>query len=236
MKRKIQAALVVGAVVALFILLAPFPVSAFDVAPLQFPVLIPLNGYVSETGFPIAIRNLDVNVFPYLGVSSTLLIYNIQGLGVSGLPTDEPIVGPTYTLLGNLCLKLMLPAGSFLFTAKGGGFSFFNLSPFLMEGNLEEAIARDRGWDKASVDAEFENSLGFGWVVGGSITYYLIEELAGIFIEVLYYRGEAPLKLSGKVTGVDGGAVVADDESFSYPDVKIDFTAIEVTLGVTITI
>ena len=220
----------------LILLILPAVLSAWDIAPIQFPVLIPTNGYLSETGFPIAIRNLDVNFVPYAGISTTLLLYNIQGLGVTGLSTDKPIIGPSYTLLGNLCLKLMLPAGAFKLTAKGGGFAFYNLSPMLMKGNLEEAIAEEEGWDSAVADMDFDNTIGFGWVVGGSIAYYVLPQVAGLFLEVLYYRGGAPLNLRGKATGITGGAVVADDVSLSYPDVDIDFSGLEITLGVTLSL
>jgi hypothetical protein len=221
----------------LLLLLLPALLPAWDIAPLQFPVFIPTNGYLSETGFPIAIRNLDFNFFPYAGISTTLLLYNIQGLGVTGLPTDKPIIGPTYTLVGNLCLKLMLPIQSFLITAKGGGFAFYNLSPFLMSGNLAEAIAEDKGWDKAVVDdMSFDNVPGYGWVVGGSFTYYVIRGLGGIFLEVLYYDGEAPLNLSGTATGIKGGTVVANEVDVSYSDVKIDFSGIEIILGITLSL
>lgn len=226
-------------VVLLFVGISLVPhagLQAWEISPLQFPVLIPMGGYLSETGFPIAIRNLDFNFVPYAGVSTTLLLYNIQGLGVTGLPTDQPIVGPTYTLVGNLCLKLMLPAGAFRITAKGGGFAFYNLSPMLMTGNLADAIASDRGWDGASVDADFDNVIGFGWVVGGSITYYVVQPVAGLFLEVLYYRGGAPLNLRGDVSGINGGSVVEEDIGDLYPDVDLDFTAIEVTLGVTLSL
>jgi hypothetical protein len=220
----------------LFLALPPVVLPAWDIAPLQFPMLIPTNGYLSETGFPIAIRNLDINFFPYAGISTTLLMYNIQGLSVTGLPTDKPIIGPSYTLLGNLCLKLMLPAGAFKITAKGGGFAFYNLSPMLMTGNLEEAIADDKGWDGASADVDFDNAIGFGWVVGGSVTYYILQEVAGIFAEVLYYRGKAPLNLRGNVKGITGVSVVEEDVADSYSDVEIDFSGIEITLGITLSL
>ena len=221
--------------VLLLLLVTAALLPAWDIAPLQLPMLIPVNGYISETGFPIAIRDLDFNFFPYAGISTTLLVYNIQGLGVTGLPSDKPIIGPSYTLLGNLCLKLMLPIHSFQITAKGGGFAFYNLSPFLMKGNLDEAVAKDKGWDTASTDMEFENNIGFGWVVGGSITYYIIQELAGVFLEVLYYQGSAPLKLKGRATGTVGTTVVTDNE-LSYPDTSINFSAVEITLGITLSL
>ncbi len=223
-------------ILILLFLLLPTLLPAWDIGPLQFPVFIPANGYLSETGFPIAIRNLDFNFVRYVGISTTLLMYNIQGLGVSGLASDKPIIGPTYTLLGNLCLKVMIPIQSFLITFKGGGFVFFNVSPFLMSGNLAEAIAEKEGWDDAVVDMSFDNVPGFGWVAGGSLTYYIIKELAGIFLEVLYYDGEAPLNLKGTVTGIKGGIIEANKEHRSYSDVKIDFSGFEITLGITLSL
>lgn len=223
-------------ILILLFLLLPSLLPAWDIAPLQFPVFIPTNGYLSETGFPIAIRNLDFNFVRYVGISTTLLIYNFQGLGITGLPSDKPIIGPTYTLLGNLCLKVMIPIQSFLITLKGGGFAFFNLSPFLMTGNLAEAVAEEEGWDDAVVDLDFDNVPGFGWVFGGSLSYYIIRELAGIFLEVLYYDGEAPLNLKGTVTGIKGGSVVANEVDPSYSDVMIDFSGFEITLGITLSL
>ena len=228
-------------ILILLILLLPSLLPAWDIAPLQFPVFIPTNGYISETGFPIAIRNLDFNFVRYVGISTTLLMYNFQGLGITGLPSDKPInkpiIGPTYTLLGNLCLKVMIPIQSFLITLKGGGFAFFNLSPFLMTGNLAEAVAEEEGWDDAVVDMSFDNVPGFGWVFGGSLSYYIIKELAGIFLEVLYYyKGEAPLNLKGKVTGIKDGSIEAFEVYRSYPDAKIDFSGFEITLGITLSL
>ncbi len=220
----------------LLLLLVPALLPAWDISPLQFPVFIPSNGYLSEPGFPIAIRNLDFNFVRYAGISTTLLMYNFQGLGIKGLPSDKPIIGPTYTLLGNLCLKIMIPIQSFVITFKGGGFAFFNLSPKLMTGNLGEAVAKEEGWDEAVVDMEFDNIPGFGWVFGGSLSYYIIRELAGIYLEVLYYyNGEAPLNLKGKVTGIDGGAVIGPVDR-SYSDAKIDFSGFEITLGITLSL
>lgn len=221
-------------ILLLLFLLLPSLLPAWDIAPLQFPVFIPTNGYLSETGFPIAIRNLDFNFVRYVGISTTLLIYNFQGLGITGLPSDKPIIGPTYTLLGNLCLKVMIPIQSFLITLKGGGFAFFNLSPFLMTGNLAEAVAEEKGWDDAVVDMSFENVPGFGWVFGGSLSYYIIRELAGIFLEVLYYDGEAPLNLKGRVTKIEGG--VATKMDWPYSDTMIDFSGFEITLGITLSL
>lgn len=224
-------------ILLLLFLLLPTLLPAWDIAPLQFPVFIPTNGYLSEPGFPIAIRNLDFNFVRYVGISTTLLMYNFQGLGITGLSSDKPIIGPTYTLLGNLCLKVMIPIQSFLITLKGGGFAFFNLSPFLMTGNLAEAVAEEEGWDDAVVDMSFDNVPGFGWVFGGSLSYYIIKELAGIFLEVLYYyKGEAPLNLKGKVTGIKDGSIEAFEVDRSYSDAKIDFSGFEITLGITLSL
>ena len=222
--------------IILFVLIAGTSLPALDLGALSFSMFIPLKGYISELGFPLALRNIDISFFLFLGISTSLVVYNIQGLGVTGLATTDPIVGPSYTLLGNLCLKLVLPIDFLHITAKGGGFAFYSVSSNLIEGNLNRAIADDNGWDTASANMSYENTIGFGYLFGGSVTFYVVEEMAGIFVEVLYYDGEAPLQLSGKVTATDGGAVAADDAPIKYPNAKIDFSGIEITLGITVTL
>ena len=206
----------------------------WELGALSASMMIPIKGTISEMGLPVALRNLDFNFLPFMGLSTSIVLYNIQGLGATGFPSEEPIFGPSYVLLGNLCLKLTLPIDFLHITAKGGGFAFYSVNPALLTGNIERAIADDRGWDTASVDMSFQNTMGFGYLFGGSVTLYIIEELAGLFLEVLYYDGEAPLGLSGKVTGTEGGTVVADDHPIEYPNSKIDFSGIEITLGITI--
>jgi hypothetical protein len=208
-----------------------FPLTGWDLGILQFPLMIPFGGYTSEAGFPVAVRNLDFPFFQYFGISTSLLLHNIPGLPISQLPftVDEPAFGPTYTLIGQLALKVMIPVGSFFITAKGGGFAFLNLAPRLLRGALDRAIASANGWDAATSNLTFPNKIGYGWLAGGSLTYFLWPNLAAVFFEVLYYDGQAPLELTGNVIGAKKPNIIVE-QAVAYAG-AVDLTALEFTLG-----
>ena len=209
-------------------------ISLLEIGALQVPIFIPRGGYLSESGFPIAIRNLDINPIPFAGLSGTLQMYSLRGLASEGLPTEGPLMGPSFTLVGNICLKLMLPLSNFRLTIKGGGFSFYQLSPPLLKGNLDRGVAADEGWDTATTKMEFQNRPGLGYTFGGGITYSIAPEGGGLFVELLYYNGRAPLELTGTITGGKEGDIVVNKET-SYAG-SVLFSGWELTFGLVIEI
>ncbi len=194
---------------------------------------IPRNGYFSNPVSPLSFRDIGVNFGRYIGVAGNLSFYNIGGMGIKDannnvIETGGPVVGPTNSILGSLLLKLILPIGNFELTARGGIFGFYNIDPRLMAGTLDRYIAGREGRNSVTSDFGYDGTLGWGWVFGGTFTYY-IQGKIGISAGALYYLGGADMNFSGTYNAdADAGLAIP-----AYlRNVKLDYSGLELIVGV----
>lgn len=199
---------------------------------MSFSFFFPRSGYFSNPVSPFSIRGLGLNVTNFFSFETGFSLYRMAGMNVTGLPfeTNDPLMGPFFSMMVPLDAVIEANTGNFVFKLKGGGFAFYNFMNRINYGNLDRAIADYEGWQVANADFDFTNSLGYGYKFGGEIIIYFTKQF-GINLEANYYVGNSPVRFEGKYTGgtLMGGLsqVTAD-----YPDSKLDFTGLELTLGV----
>lgn len=199
---------------------------------MSFSFFFPKNGYFSIPVSPFSFRGLGVGLSRNVSLETGFTIYRMSGMNVTGIPfeTHDPVMGPFFSLLipGELVLKL--PVGNVVFSLKGGGFAFYNLGNRINYGNLDRAIRTYQNWEVANADFEFDNKIGVGVLAGTEIIINFTKQF-GMNFEVNYLTGASPLNLRGNYTGgiAQTGLVTL---SGNYKDSKLDYTGIEVTMGV----
>ena len=227
----------------LFLLFLLIPLLGAQAIGVSLSYFLPRNGTFSHPVPPLSLRDIGVDVGRYLGVAGSLSLYSIRGMGIkddSGDPIDTggPLVGPFLSVLGSAVAKVKVPVKRLQFEASGGLFGCYNIDPPLMTGVLDRYLATATATTYEAVTSTVSSSgrWGWGWVFGGKVTYFLMGQL-GISAGANYYIGGAKLDMSGSYDAYD-------DETGSYDagrslpanlqDARLDFTGLEIILGVDI--
>ena len=199
---------------------------------LSFSYFIPKNGDFSTPISPFSFRGVGVNMGKYLALETGITLYRMSGLNMKDLPfkSDHSLVGPNFTFFVPGELVIQFPANGFEFDIKGGGFVFYGVNQKLNYGNMDRAIRTMEGWDVANSQFTFKNGPGYGVHAGVEINVDVTKQF-GISLEVNYLLGASGLPLTGSYTGgMLGGSNTT--KNVEYKDAKVDFTGLEVSIGV----
>lgn len=202
---------------------------------LSFSYFIPRNGDISTPISPFSFRGVGINVNRYFALETGITLYRMAGLGLRNVPfeTKNSMVGPNFTFFVPAEAVIQFPGRGFEFDIKGGGFVFYGLNQKLNYGNIDRALAKMETWDVVNSDLSFKNSPGFGWHAGVELSVDVTNQF-GVSIEVNYLMGSSALPLTGQyVGGSTGGSNTLRTASFQ--DAKVDFTGLEVSIGVYMT-
>ena len=201
---------------------------------MSFSFFFPRNGYFSIPVSPFSIRGLGVHPTRFFSIETGFSLYRMSGLNVTDLPfeTRDALMGPMFSIF--IPLEGVLEAGTenVLFRAKGGGFGFYNFSNHVNYGNFDRALAAYYGWETATAKLDYDNKIGFGYMVGGEVILYFSRQF-GITLETNYLSGGSDVNLRGTVTGADAAGIAT--ENLDYPDSRIDYTGWEITFGIILT-
>ncbi|MEX2336094.1 MAG: hypothetical protein WD555_02345 [Fulvivirga sp.] len=208
---------------------------------LSFSYFLPKDGYFSTPISPFSIRGLGVDLNRYFAIQTGVSLYRMSGLNVKDigdLETKNPILGPNFTALVPLELVLQFRSDVQEFSIKGGGFGFYGFGNKLNYGNLDKAIRKAEQWEVANSDFDFNHGLGLGFFFGAEYVVYVTRQW-GLSLEANYFIGDANLKMKGSYWGGPnaGGQYSgpADAKIVDFPESKVDFTGLEISLGILIT-
>lgn len=203
---------------------------------LSFSYFIPKNGYFSTPISPFSLRGVGIDINRFFAVQTGFSLYRMTGMNVKdmeGVETDRPVVGPNFTVMVPLELVLQFIGQSQEFRIKAGGFGFYGFANKINYGNLDRAIREFETWDVANSDVEHNHGLGLGYFFGAEYVIFVTRQW-GISLEGNYFIGDAPFEMSGQYTGgTESGPLVT--RQFDWQDSKIDFTGLEISIGVLIT-
>ncbi len=201
----------------------------------SFSYFLPKDGYFSTPISPFSFRGLGANLTPYFALETGFTLYRMSGLNIKDIPFEskEPLIGPNFTLLIPAEAVIQLVGQKQEFRIRGGGFAFLTFDNKLNEGNIDRALRTFHNWEVVNSDFEFDSKLGLGIHFGAEYIIYVTNQF-GISLGGNYFIGDADLGLNGSYVGgdaVNGLQTVTAD----YPDSKIDFTGLEISLGVIFT-
>ena len=199
---------------------------------LSFSYFLPRNGYFSTPISPFSFRGLGVNLNKYVALETGISLYRMSGLNMKDLPLDtkEPLVGPNFTVFIPGEIVFQWVGRKAQFDIKAGGFFFYGFDQKLNYGNIDRAIRELEAWDVANARLSFSNGPGFGYHAGTELLVYVNRQF-GISLETNYLIGRSKLPLRGSYTG-GLAAGPLETKSVDYADAKIDFTGLEVSLGI----
>lgn len=221
--------------VLLLILAGYGPLCAQDFG-LSFSYFLPRNGDFSVPVSPFSVRGLGFDILPALSIESGFSLYRMSGMNVRELPFEsrEALIGPFFSVFVPLELVLAIDLGNPVLKLKGGGFGFYNFATRVNYGNLDRALAQYLGWAVANSEAEIRNVPGFGYRLGPELVIRLTQKF-GISLEAYFLQGSAPLHMKGTVRGLPEGATALQGLDFDYPDARLDYSGLELSLGVLLT-
>ncbi len=203
---------------------------------LSFSYFFPKNGDFSVPVTPFSIRGLGVDFNSFSGIETGASFYRMSGMNMKDIPfeSEEALVGPFYSIM--MPLQLILFAGSDRaeLRLKGGVFGFFHFDTKLNEGNIDRALKDELQWEVLNSDFDVDNSFGYGYIFGGEVIFYVTPKF-GINVEAQYLIGESKLNMQGEYVGLPGENDQLQTVEVSYPDSKLDYTGIEISLGAIIT-
>jgi hypothetical protein len=199
---------------------------------LSFSYFLPKNGDFSTPISPFSFRGVGVNMGRYFALETGISLYRMSGLNIKDTPLDsrKSLVGPNFTFFIPGEFVIQLPAKNFEFDIKGGGFVFYGLGQKLNYGNIDRAIRTMESWDVVNSQFSFRNSPGYGIHAGVELSVNVTKQF-GISLEVNYLIGASGLPLTGSYTGGSMTGPLQTKE-VSYDDAKVDFTGLEVSIGV----
>jgi len=227
--KKLRYLLVIGVLIQ-FIMI---PVKSQDLG-MSFSFFFPKNGYFSVPVSPFSIRGLGIHPTNFFSIESGFSLYRMSGLNVTNIPfeTNDPIMGPMFSIFIPLEAVLEAQAGNVVLRAKGGGFGFYNFINHVNYGNLDRAIATYYQWEIANAEISYENKIGFGYLFGGEVIIYVNRQF-GFNLELNYLSGGSNLNFQGTATGADGNGL--GEIEINYPDARLDYTGWEITFGIIFT-
>ena len=207
----------------------------------SFSFFFPKNGDFSTPISPFSIRGLGVNLTNFLGLQTGFSLYRMTGMNITDIPLEstKPLVGPNFTLLIPAEAVIQLGNESVQFSIKGGGFFFYSFDQKLNYGNIDRAIRTQYNLAVVNSEFGFDNKPGFGYLFGSELIVYLANGY-GVSLEGNYYIGGSNLNLTGNYLGFDstGNAAALDNNgnptsvALDYSDSKVDFTGLEVSVGI----
>lgn len=197
---------------------------------LSFSYFIPKNGYFSTPISPFSLRGVGINFNNYVSLETGASLYRMSGLMVKDIPltTNEPIVGPNFTILVPAQIVFALRGNGASFEIKGGGFGFLPFANKVNYGHLDRAIGKAENWQVANADASFKSQPGYGWMAGAELTINVTNQI-GISLETNYLAGAAGFAMQGSYTGGNG---TLETKDFNYEDAKMDLTGLEFSVGI----
>ncbi len=199
---------------------------------LSFSFFFPRSGYFSIPISPFSFRGLGLNFTHNFSLETGGTLYRMSGMNVTGMPFESknPVMGPFFSAFVPVQAVLKFPFQNIVFSLKAGGFGFYNLDNHINYGNLDRAIREYQNWDVANADFRFDNGLGYGVIGGAELIVYFTKQF-GMNFAVNYLLGGSPLNFRGSYTGgtVSSGLQTID---VNYTDSKLDYTGLEVTMGV----
>lgn len=197
---------------------------------LSFSYFIPKNGYFSTPISPFSIRGVGISLTNFLALETGASLYRMNGLNMKDLPfeTNDPLVGPNFTIFIPAELVLELKGGNIQFDIKGGGFFFHGFDQKINYGNMDRAMRSYYLQDVLNADLSYKNKPGFGYHAGAELTVYVTNQV-GVSIECNYLVGQSGFPLSGSYTAGTGNTITTVD--VDYPDSKIDLTGLEFSIG-----
>lgn len=198
---------------------------------LSFSYFLPRNGYFSTPISPFSIRGLGVDLSRFIAIETGVSLYRMSGMNLKDIPfeSEEPLIGPNFTILVPVEIVFGLKADRVQFDVKGGGFAFYGFSHRINYGNMDRAIRDYEQWNVANAEVTFDNNPGFGYHGGAELTVYVTSQL-GIALETNYFVGDAKFPLTGSYIG--GGPSPIDTFPVDYADAKLDFTGLEFSIGI----
>lgn len=201
----------------------------------SFSFFFPKNGYFSAPISPFSLRGVGFNLTRNIALESGFSLYRMSGMNVTGMDFEskEPMVGPFFNIMVPAELILQFGNDNIEFRLKGGGFAFYNFGTKLNYGNIDRAAREYLGWTIANANFDFDNKIGYGYQFGAEVTSYFAQQF-GVSLGANYYVGGSKLNMRGSISGgseVDGIRTVQVD----YPDAKLDYTGLEISIGVIFT-
>lgn len=202
---------------------------------LSFSYFIPRNGSFSTPISPFSLRGVGFNLNNFVAVQTGATLYRMSGLSMIDLPlsSNDPFVGPNFTIFVPAELVFQLRGKSVQLDLKGGGFFFYGFDQKLNSGNIDNAIRALKQWDVANSNLSFENNPGFGTQFGAEFTFYP-SSLFGISLETNYLMGTSKMPLKGSYSGGKLNGTISS-EAVDYSDAKVDFTGLEFSIGIIFT-
>lgn len=223
--------------IVFFTILSVQAIKAQEVG-LSFSYFLPKNGYFSTPISPFSIRGLGVDLNKYFALQTGASLYRMSGLNVKdmdSLKTKDAILGPNFTILVPVELVLQFVGNNQEFRIKGGGFGFYGFDNKLNYGNLDKAIRKMERWDVANSNFDYKHGIGLGYYFGAEYIIYVTRQW-GLSLEANYFIGDADLGLKGSYTGGNiGPPADLTTKQVDYADSKVDFTGLEISIGILIT-
>ncbi|TRX52001.1 hypothetical protein FNH22_22780 [Fulvivirga sp. M361] len=203
---------------------------------LSFSYFLPKNGYFSVPISPFSLRGVGVDLNRYFALQTGFSLYRMSGLNIKDIDdfsSKDALVGPNFTVMIPVELVLQFVGKRQEFRIKGGGFGFGTFDNKLNNGNLDKAIREFEGWDVANADFDFDSGLGFGYFFGAEYIFYVTRQW-GLSLEGNYFIGDAGFSLNGSYTGGNSAGPL-ETKAVDYADAKLDFTGLEISIGIIIT-
>ncbi len=222
--------------ISTFILVAAIgifkPVFAQEMG-VSFSFFFPKNGYFSAPISPFSLRGIGFNITNNLALETGGSLYRMSGMNVTNLPFEskEPLVGPFFNLMVPVELILQFGNNDFEFRVKGGGFVFYNFGTKLNNGNLDRAFLDYFDWAVANSNLKFDNNIGYGYEFGVEYIQYFSRKF-GVSLGANYYIGGSNLNFRGNVSGATNDTVGVIVTAVSYPEAKLDYTGLEISIGI----
>jgi hypothetical protein len=213
---------------------------------LTFSCFLPRGGRFSQPVYPLSVQDAGLSLGRYFRVAGSLSLYSIAGMGIAdaeGMPLkfEGPATGAFQSVLGSLVGQVIIPIKvrqmvRVELVGSGGVFGCCNFTPPLLDGPLEEYLAAEAAggpYEAVSTSLDSDGRWGWGWVFGGSATYYIGAQL-GLTVGARYYLGGAPLRLSGSFDGYNSGAPARHETVLpaALRGARLDFTGLELLAGI----
>ncbi|OFX72069.1 MAG: hypothetical protein A2X12_02375 [Bacteroidetes bacterium GWE2_29_8] len=196
--------------------------------------LFPKDGELSLPVSPFY-YTMPLQFNDYFGINLTGAIYYIGGMSVKGLPdyieNHRPLLGPFVSLAGNVMPAITIPFKRFEICFQGGVFGFYNINPSLINGNIDRMLIENEDIDMANSDFSFDNNPGWGWVYGINVITAISKKRA-LIIGCNYFDGSSDLNLRGSYNSYKIQSATYKNVDVDYSDSKLNFNAIEVSIGI----